>query len=502
MTRSPPPSTDASELARRVRGGTRWALSAHVASQLTSLVVFGVLCRWISPADWGVFNTALLVVTLPRMMVQVGLSAATIQRERHAPGELSSLFWINALFGLFCAAFAVGGGWWLGILSHSERLFGVTLSLAGTALVAAFGSQHLALLERELKIGRSASLRWIAQAVSGGVAIVLAVRGAGILALVTQQYVELGLLAILAWIAEPWRPGRWSGLSGLRSSLRFSRHVAFTNLVFYVAQNLDKLLLYVMVGGTVTGEAAVGMYGLAYNFMMKPVYLVSTPVSSVMLPALSRAVARHDTFRELVTHFYRLSAAILFPSALGLLVVADEVMRVLAGEQWHEAGRLLALFAPAVLVHGLFNITGSLLMSTGRTAWLLRVALVLALIQFQGYVAGFWLGGLAAPTPWGPVYGVATSYSAVLLLVLFVPYQTVALREVGLSFAFLVRRLIPTLMSASCMGLVVWSVRRLLQSHPLWADAPTVVRLLTLVMAGVLTYVLLARRELRLLLQA
>ncbi len=479
------------------RGGTRWALVGQIASQVTSIAVFAVLCRWIAPQDFGVFNTALLIVTLPRMLVQVGMNAATVQREKLAPAEQSTLFWLNLLLSVACGLVALAGGWGVATIADSPRLAGVTAILSGTTIVAALGATHLSLLERELRAERASALRWISQAVAGVVAMWLAIQGHAITALLTQQYLELAVLAVGAWWSEPWRPGRWSGLEAIRSSLTLGRHVATTNLVFYVAQNADKLLLYVFLGATEAGEAAIGMYTLAYSFMMKPVYMVSTPVSSVMLPALSRCVDRPAEYRGLVVHFYRLAAAVLLPSGVGLMVVADDAMRVQAGSQWTQAGTLLALFAPAVLVHGLFNITGSVLTSAGRTAWFVRVALVVALLQLQGYAAGFWLGSMTVEAPWGSAYGVAASYSAVLIGVIFIPYLAVALTQVGMRLRDILRPLVPLVMASSTMGLIVWGMRRWLDTHPMWSEGAPLMRLVVSAAVGAIVYALLARRALR-----
>ena len=502
MSDSPTPARVAADLTRLARGGARWALGAQLASQLTSLLVFGIVCRWIAPADLGVFNTALLIVTLPRMLAQLGVAAATIQKEELDATEQATLFWFNLVLSLLCAAASTLGGWCVGLLSSSDRLPGLTLQLAGTTPLAAVGALHLALLDRHLRVSRSATARWLAQAVAGAVTVWLVTRGASVGALLAQQYLELGFLGLAAWVLEPWRPG-WPGpLRMIRESLRLGRHTALVNLVFYIAQNSDKLLLYVLLGGTRVGETAVGMYSLAFNFLMKPVYFVSTPVSGVMLPALSRAAPDQPTYRGLALHFYRLSAVLLFPSGCGLVVVAPEVTRVLAGRQWDEAGWLLAILAPAVLAQGLLNITGSLLTSKGHTRWLLRAALVITLVQLQGYVAGFWLGGMAAPPPLGPVQGVAASYTLVLSLVLLLPYLAASWNQVGLSVVPLLRALLPTLLHALLMAAGVWAVRHGCESQPLWQEIAPLFRLLFLVAVGVVLYLALARRELRELMRA
>jgi PST family polysaccharide transporter len=514
-----------------IHQGTWWALGMQAAAQLTSLVVFGILCRWIAPADFGVFNTALLLVTLPRMVAQSGWGLATVQLATASPRVLDRLFWWNLALSGLAAVASVALGWIGALVADAPRLLPVTAALAGTTVVAALASQHLALLERGLQIRRAAVSRWWAQTVAGAVAVGLAVADGSWLALIAQQYLEWTVLAVLAWRGATWRPAwPWrmpsvegvdaadnavradnaagvagpAGAAGVdsrgdwRAALRFSGNATLANVVFYASQNADKLLLYLMLGGIVQGSANgfVGLYGVAFNFMMKPVLLVSTAMSSVMLPALARVANQPRIYQEQAARFYRLTAVILFPCGVGMALTADEIMRVLAGSKWEASGRLLAWLAPAVVVHGLYNITGSLLMACGRAAWLARAACVLGVVQLQGYVAGYWLGGMASGDAWGATQGVAASYSAVLALVLFVPYQWFAMRETGVSFAAVFRGLAWPLRNSLIMGVAVWFLRGQCLGWSGWLELPAFARLVTLTAAGAAIYFVLARRDL------
>lgn len=528
MTESSAESGKRSDLLQTARGAVRWTLVAQVASQLTSLVVVGVLCRWITPAAFGVFSTALLVVSLPRMLVQLGLTAIVIQRPRHSSAELNSLFWFNLLLVVPSVLTALALAALIDQMSGSGRLWGVATMLLGCVPAAALGTLHLALLERNLRFGSTSLTRWLAQLAGAVVAITLAAQGYAIEALMAQQYVELGVLGVAAWRLEPWRPAwPWRpsrpvdevSRNSIRESIRFGGHIVGTNFIFYSSQNIDKLLLYALVGGTTAGETAVGMYSLAFNFMLKPVNAVSTSLSSVMLPALSRAAAESveksprknrkrnsgakertaasSDFGGLVAHFYRLCSLLLVPSGVGLWLVAHDAMRVQAGPQWDAAGLILQWLAPVVVVHGLFNISGSVLTATGDSRWQLRSALVLLLVQVQGYLAGYWLGGFAQSPPWGHVYGVAASYSLVMLFVLFVPFQSVLLRRVGVDWRLVCWPQLRLWRAALVMGAGVWAFQQAMDSWEPWRATAAVVRLGAVAFLGVALYAALVRNDLR-----
>ncbi len=201
--------------------------------------------------------------------------------------------------------------------------------LAGTLVVSACAAQHQALLERKLQIGRLAALRLVAQVTGGAVAILAAWALQSVWALIVQQYVELVVLALLAWWWEPWRPCAWRRGESARELLRFGGFYASSGLLFFLAQNVDKILLGWLLGATQAGHAAVGFYSQAFNLMMKPVYVVASPITGIMLPALSRTAHQPTRFTPLVARFFRMVGILLFPCGVGLCVVALDVVLVL-----------------------------------------------------------------------------------------------------------------------------------------------------------------------------
>jgi O-antigen/teichoic acid export membrane protein len=489
---SSPPGEPA--LVHSVRRGTRVVLAAQVASQLVSLGVLAAMLRLVAREEYGLLGMVLPAVMLPRMAATLGLGMAVMQRNL-AHDELSSLFWLNVVWGLVAAAVTAVCGPWLASAYDQPLLAPLCLSLAGATLLVAAANQHQALLERKLLLGPLSAARLLALVCGGFAGIYSARRGAGLWALVAQQYGELIVLAIWVWLLEPWRPGwpqRGAGVSGL---LRFSGYYSLSQLVNYLAQNLDKIILPVLLGPRAAG--AVGLYSQAFSLMMKPVYVLTAPLTGLMVAGLSQAQADRQTHTAVAARFFRLVSVGLFPCAAGLLVVGPEVMTVLGGREWKAAGWILTALAPALFVQGLVNIAGHVFASAGRSGRLLAASVLLCLLLAQGGLAGFYLGktylaGATGDPAIGGALGLAISYSAVMVGVWFVPYLWFCLRTAGLSPAQVLLPLWPAFRAAALMGLVVWGLGLLL---PITTLLPAV-RLGVLIAAGVAAYGLLARREL------
>jgi PST family polysaccharide transporter len=481
------------DLENAVRGGTRAVAACQLLSQLISFAVLAALYRLIDPDQFGLLGMVIPLLLLSRIFATLGLNVATVQRQHLTDGQLSSLFWFTQAISLAVAVATACGGLLLAWLYETPILRSLCAVLAGTLVVAALGTQHQAILERKLRMGRLAVARILAQAAGGAAAIGMALAGYGVWALVAQQYVEYVVLGMTAWAMEPWRPFRPGGGQPVGELLRFGGTYSLSSLVFYVAQNADKVLIAVCLGSTAAGRAALGMYSQAYNLMMKPVYVVSSPITGIMLPSLSRVAGQPERFSTLVAKFYRMVGIVLIPAGVGLFLVAVDLMLVMGGEPWRDAGRMLMAMAPTILVQGFLGIAGSVFASAGRAGHLLIGAIATMLALLLGYAIGYGLGDLWGTPPIAPTLGVAWSLSFVLVVVVSIPYLLFCFHTVQVSFLTVFRQLATPALASLLMACVVFAVQQLLQHYAL---SPAV-RLSVAVACGVIIYVTLARHELR-----
>lgn len=477
-----------------VRQATRWTLATQLASQLFTIGTLAVLCRLVDPDRFGIFSTALLIVALPRTFATAGFSAAIVQRDRLTSEQSTMIWWLGLAVGAACAVAATGAGFALAAWRGAEQLGPLTAALSATSVIAALGIVHQGLLERKLAFPTLQRIRLVAQASAGAVAIALAWRGAQAWALVAQQFVELAVLSLGCWWREPWRPGWPRRQVGAASLVRFGGYFSLANLAFYIGQNADKLLLYAALGATSEGAAALGMYTLAFNLMMRPVYAVTTPLTSVMFPALARVANDASAFRELVCRFFRMNGILLLPAGAGLWLVAPDAALLLAGDDWTQTGSLLRALAPVILVQGFINVCGTILSSASRLRPLLIGACVFSAVLMQAYGAGYWLGAQFGESPADPTLGVALGYSLASVVVLGVPYLIFCLAVVGVRARDALLPLVRPLTATAGMSVAVWFVQRTELAAP---TAPLLQRLTLQIAVGVAIYAWLARHDLR-----
>jgi O-antigen/teichoic acid export membrane protein len=484
-------------LAGLVRRGAGWVLAGQIASQFISLATLAGLYRLVAREEFGLFGMALVWVMPLRTLATLGLSAAAVQRREMSADDRAAIFWLQTAVGilvmLLALAIARPAAWWYGVPEVGPLIF----ALAATVLIASLSATHQALLERRLALGRVTFIRLLGQIVGAAAALIAAWRGWGADALVVQQYGELLALLVAVYLVDPWWP-RWPRRDAMnlwREVASFGGFYSLSSLLFVCAQQIDKLLLGLWLGQTPAGQAVVGAYTQAYQLLMRPVYLVTTPASGVLLPALARVQTDAAAFASLTGGALRLTSILLFPASFGLALVAEELLVVIGGEAWRDAGRLLAILAPIIAVQGWINLCGSIWAARGQARLLAFGSLVVLLITAQSVAAGFFFGQHLRGEPFGGAYGMAWGLTFATVALLAAPYLIACLITSGVPWRPIFFAALRPLRASLLMGLIVALAGRAI------GDAlPPLARLGLLIALGVIAYILLAASELRWLL--
>jgi PST family polysaccharide transporter len=386
---------DPSQVERAAMRGGTITVAAQVVKAVISAAGTLFLTRALSPDAFGLVGMIVAVTGITDLLKDYGLSSATIQRPELRHEEVSALFWINAGIGLvlglltLAAAPAIAAGY------GRPELFELTCALAGSSVLGGLSVQHIALLRRELQIGRVAAIDVGAAVISTIAAVAAAYQGYGAWALIVRQLVRLFVQALLSWLLCPWRPSM-PARTDVRELVRFGAHVSGFQLMNYLERNLDNMLI-----GRFGGAHALGLYEKAYEVMRTPLEQVVNPATSVAVPALSRLLDQPDRYRVVYTSIGRLVALALTGAAPILIYTADFFIPAILGHQWSDSVPIFQCLAAGLLVKPLLATTGWLFVSQGRGQDLWRWGVVGAVIAIASFIVGL---------RWGAI-GVAAAYS-------------------------------------------------------------------------------------------
>jgi PST family polysaccharide transporter len=185
----------------------------------------------------------------------------------------------------------------------------------------------------------------------------------------------------------PWRPGLTIDFKLARGLLKYGIPVVGVNALTITTDTLDYLII-----GRVFGNTALGIYTLAFRL---PELLVLNPLwvmANAVFPAYASIQDQPEALRRGFLTTVRFVEIMSVPLSLGLMLVADPLVRVIFGEQWLEAIPIVRVLALFVLVRSIGFNAGDVYMAVGRPDILAKLELLNAVILVPALWVGTYFG--------------------------------------------------------------------------------------------------------------
>ncbi len=346
---------------RAVRGGliTMLAQVGKFAFQIINMVV---LARLLSPDDFGLVGMVTSLVGFLTIFKDLGLSAATIQRPEITHAQVSTLFWVNAGFGLLLAVLTLAIAPLVTTFYNEPRLFVVTCTLAAGFVASGLSVQHQALLRRQMLFGTIMKIDLLALGCGTAAAVITGWLGYGYWALVWLQLTLMLVTTVASWIACGWRPGGWHRECGVREMLGLGGGLAAFRMVNYWIQNVDNVLI-----GRFWGTQQLGFYMRAYQLLVMPLSQINLPIGEVTIPALSRMTDTAERYRDAYGKVLQMVLLLTLPVIVVTVGAADWVIEVVLGKQWISAAGIFMWLGIMAFAEPVRYTSGYLFISQGRT---------------------------------------------------------------------------------------------------------------------------------------
>ena len=382
---SPPPG-----LSGHVARGLTWTVVHTWGGQALSLVIFVILARLLTPADFGLVALASVFVALAQLIVDQGLGDALVQRREITESHIDTAFWVAVATGSSLTVLAYLLAWPISALVREPDLAPVLQVLSVVYFLSALTSIPIALLTRQLAFRVLAMRAVVSIAIGGAVGIAMAILGYGAWALVGQQVAAAVVSVALLWAVTDWRPRMHASAKHFRELFSFGIRVTASDILGFVSRNADNFLI-----GVVLGTVPLGIYAVAYRILDVSQRLLVNVTRKVTFPAFSRLQDQPDRLRRAYLRATRASAVLILPGYVGLALVAPELIVTLFGATWAESGPVSAVLFLGGPVLGIQAFAGSLLYAVGRPDVVFRFRVISTVANVVGFVAAVSFGILA-----------------------------------------------------------------------------------------------------------
>ncbi len=424
-------------LKSKVKNSLKWTFVDQILSQVIFLVFSIFLARILTPSIFGIVSMVTIFSNFAALFIDLGFSAALIQKKEITDAHYSSVFWLNVGIGFLMYLIFYVCAPLISLFYNQPELTLLIRVICLSFIVSSFASVQANILIKEMHFKKKVIINWIAMLIGYALAFIMAYQGYGVWSLVMMTLLTVILNSILYWFVSKWVPlfiFEWKKVKELSHyGLNFLGEAS----VNYWSRNFDNFIIAKVLGST-----DLGIYTRAYSLMLLPLRNVSTIITKVMFPAFSKKQDDIQVLKKYYLSIIQHIALITFPLMIGLSIVSREFVLLFFGSQWSAMIPVLSILSGLGAIQSIVSLNGLIYNSLGKVNIAFKVSILTNIVLVIAFVIGVNYG----------LIGVAYSYLIASALLLIPMYQ-IAIKQINTSLLEVFKTIKGILLASLLMAL-------------------------------------------------
>lgn len=329
-------------LGHRIRKGVAWLAIGNTGSQVLTFLFGIVLARLLVPADFGMLVTVQVFTGLAGFVSGGGMGQALIRAKEVRPEDYDIVFTLQLGIGcLLYAGFFLAAPWFA--RWYHNPLYADLLRVSALSFIfRPFVNLPASILTRAMRFKAQTGVKLIALVVTSTVSIGMAYAGHGVWSLIVGGVAGAFANMLLLIPQAGWRPRLSLDLRRGRDIARYGMLVSITDILVYLRRQIGVFIL-----SRTLGPVSVGIYNKGDSLARMPHAFITGSVYQVLFRAMAAEQDNLDKCRYLFFRGITLVAVYATPFYVGLLWMAEPLVRGVYGAKWLEAAAPLSILALA-----------------------------------------------------------------------------------------------------------------------------------------------------------
>lgn len=366
----------------------KWSFLSEVSTKAIQPVVFIILARLLTPEDFGVMTSALMVIGFSQIFWEAGMGKALIQRQSEVEEAANVAFWINIALGIVIAIFFfIVAPLVADIFFHDNRVTAVLQVMTLQILLGAISSVHTALLQKEMDFKKLFWVRVATVSLPGLASIPLALNGMGYWALVAGTLIGQLAQAIMLWRMNRWRPNLTFHTPIAKEMGKFGAWVGTSGLLAWFYIWADSLIV-----GMYLGSHELGLYRTGNQLASMCFATLLSPIIPVLYSHLSKMQHDKYLFQKAVNKIIDILIISTIPLAIIIYNLSNPIASILFSSKWKGIELVLGVLS---LMHGfswIVGMNGEFYRAMGKPAYETIVTSCTLFIYYLAYAYSITIG--------------------------------------------------------------------------------------------------------------
>lgn len=453
----------------KIFSGMFWKFGERILAQFVSFIVSIVLARMLLPEEYGIVSIVLIFITIADVFVSSGFTAALIQRKDAKNEDFSTIFYCSLAMSvliyivLFFMAPLIASFYNMADLTLVIRVFSLKL------IISSYNSVQHAYVSRNMIFKRFFFSTLFGTIVSGIVGIILAYKGFGVWALISQYFVNSIVDSIVLSFTIPWHPQLVFSKGSAKSLMGFGWKVLVADLSGTFFDQLRSLLI-----GKIYTPADLAFYNKGKQVPSMLTDNMSTTIMTVLFPAIANENDDNEKVKNISRQALRMMSFVIFPMMIGCVFVAKPLVLTLLTSKWESSIVYMQILCITSAISIIGNTSLQVIKAVGRSDILLKLEFIKKPLYFVLLIIGAAISvlGIAAT---GLAYAVIGSLINSKAMSNIIDYNVIEqLKDIT-----------PSLLISLIMGICIHTITFLNISNNL-------LQLIIQVIAGIIIYIALS----------
>lgn len=328
-----------------------WKLLEQFGAQGVTFILSIILARILTPNDYGIIALIMIFISFSDILVQGWVSVVIVQKTNVDNLDLSMAFFISFILSilmyiiLYISAPFIA--LYYNLLIFKDLLRCMSIILFIDVISALLTAKSL----REMKFKMLFEGRLISSVLSGALGIYVAMHGLGVWSLVVQKITQQIIYSIVLHVKLKWIPYLFFSYQRAKILAIMGEKVLLATIIAFISDNL-----YSMFVSKMYSPQELGYLNKGDQFPNIILLNAATAITSVALPTLSSYQNDLYALKNALRKIIRVYCYFTFPIAVGLIVIARNMVLVLLTDKWLPCApilQILTLFyltAPIILI--------------------------------------------------------------------------------------------------------------------------------------------------------
>lgn len=351
--------------------GISWLGALRGVGRSLSFVKTAILARILSPAAFGVFGIASIVLELLEVLTETGVNIFLVQEKDDVDKYISTSWVVSIIRGVIISLLLLLFAPFIsGFFKSSEALTLIYL-ISVVPFIRGFINPSVVKFQKEMSFNKeffySSFLFLIEASVSIGLSLVIQSPIALIWGMVASAVVEV----FLSFIVVSPRPTLKLDPTLSKEIINRGKWVTGAGIFNYFFLHGDDIVI-----GRILGQTSLGLYQVAYRISILPITEVADIFGRVALPAYVRITDDKLRMRKSFFKIVLGIAALVIPFGIIMSIFTKEIVLIVLGAKWLEVVPVLKILIIYGVVRAIIHPVYALLLAFKKQRYVTLITLV------------------------------------------------------------------------------------------------------------------------------